>query len=427
MKQLVSYGSITFALAMLFAMTASAAGPAPVDLGLSGNFAILSKAGITDVPLSDITGNIGTSPISGTAIGVTCAEVTGTIFSVDAAGPLPCRITDAALLTTAVKDMQTAYTNAAGRPHGVGATNLNVGRGTLNGQTFSPGTYTWTSNVVITGNITLAGGANDVWIFQIAGTLNIASGTEVILSGALAENVFWQVSGATTLGTNSTFNGTILDKTNIAMQTGAVLNGRALAQTAVTLDHNTVTVSGAGDATPKAPNFDSQLNDKACGEHLVKVIDVTEKVINDVDSGLAGNWAFDNYTRHIKVWSTGSDTYCAAVVIDGTAFAIGGATGPGGSVLIGDNVKAKMKGGYRATIIGTLLPTPLWPTHGSVGDGTVDYLCNSNPSCLGYIDWVAQYFGPDYIFAYDWWGYFYDAGKHGTWLNSASLTTGNIE
>jgi len=407
---------------MLFAMTASAAGPAPVDLGLSANFAILSKAGIQNTPPTHFTGNIGTSPITGASItALDCIQVVGNIFTVDAAGPA-CRTIDAGLLTTAVKDMQTAYTNAAGRPHGVGS-NLNLLGGSVTGVTLPAGTYTWGTPVTITGDITLNGGANDVWIFQIAGTLDLATGVTVHLTGgALPENVFWQVSGAVTLFPGSHFEGTILAKTNIAMQAGATLDGRALAQTAVTLIQSTVTVSGPGDATPKAPNFDQQLNDQACGANLGKpLIDVTEKVINDPDSGLAGIWAYDAYTRHIKVWSTPagtSGTYCAIVTYDGTAFAIEGAVGPGGSGIIGHDVKAKMKGGYRATIIGTLLTPPLWPIHGSVGP-VVDYAC-----C--YVDWTTMYFSGTPSFTFDWWGWFYDAGKHGTWLNSIGLTTGNI-
>lgn len=241
MKKILTIGSTFIALAMMLAMTASAAiHVTPVSLGSAGNFVILSKAGITDVPASKITGNIGASPITGAAIGVTCSEVTGKIYSVDAAGPMPCRITNATLLGTAVNDMQTAYTNAAGRPAGVG-TFLNRGAGNIGGLTLAPGIYTWGTAVTIPTNLTLRGSATDIWIFQIAGTLNIASAKKVILQGgARASNIFWQVSGATTLGTGSTFNGTILDKTNIAIQTGATLNGRALAQTAVTLDHSTV-------------------------------------------------------------------------------------------------------------------------------------------------------------------------------------------
>jgi hypothetical protein len=217
-------------------------GPPAVGLGLAGNFAGLTKAGITDVPSSAITGNIGASPITGAAIGVTCAEVTGTIYSVDAAGPAPCAVIDPVMLTTAVSNMETAYTAAAGRPAGVGP-NLNLGAGTVAGQTLVPGTYTWGSNVTITTDLTLNGGPNDVWLFQITGTLNLSPNMKVLLTGgALPKNIFWQVAGAVTLLTGSHFEGNILAQTNIAMQTGASINGRLLAQTGVSLQSNAVTI-----------------------------------------------------------------------------------------------------------------------------------------------------------------------------------------
>ena len=217
-------------------------GPPPVDLGLAENFADLTKAGITDVPSSAITGSIGASPISGAAIGVTCAEVTGTIYSVDAAGPAPCAVIDPVMLTTAISNLETAYTDAAGRPAGVGP-NLNLGGGTVAGQTLVPGTYTWGSNVTITTNLTLNGGPNDVWIFQITGTLDLSSNMKILLTGgALPKNIFWQVAGAVTLFPGSHFEGNILAQTNIAMQTGASINGRLLAQTGVSLDHNVIII-----------------------------------------------------------------------------------------------------------------------------------------------------------------------------------------
>jgi hypothetical protein len=214
---------------------------APVGLGTAGSFAILSKSGITDVPSSIITGNVGTSPITGAGIGLTCAEVTGTIFSVNAAGPLPCRVTDATGLTAAVSDEETAYTDAAGRTN---PDSVNLGAGQIGGLTMAPGLYKWTTNVGISSDVTLAGGPNDVWIFQIAGTLNQASATKVILSGgAQAKNVFWQTAGGVAIGTTAHSEGTIMSKTMIAMNTGASTNGRLLGQTAVTLQKNTVTIA----------------------------------------------------------------------------------------------------------------------------------------------------------------------------------------
>jgi len=229
-------------------ITALAAGPQPVDLGTAGNFVILSKTGITEAtPASThITGNIGTSPITGAAITLACSEmVTGTIYTVDATGPA-CRVVDPTRLTTAISDMETAYTDAAGRTI-PDFTNLYAG--ILDGQTLVPGLYKYTTGVTIGStpgaNVTLSGGANDVWIFQISGDLTLANGSSVkLIGGALAKNVFWQVGGPTgaILGTTSTFEGNILSAKQVTIASGAVLNGRALAQTQVTLNGNTITV-----------------------------------------------------------------------------------------------------------------------------------------------------------------------------------------
>lgn len=217
----------------------TSSGKGGVPLGLAGSFAILSKSGITDVSPSAITGDIGASPITGAAILVPCTEVAGVIYTVDAAGPLPCRVTNASRLTTAVSNMQTAYTNAAGRTN---PNFLNLGAGNIGGRTLTPGLYKWTSAVIIPTDITISGGPNDIWIFQVAGTLNMSSAVRITLAGgAKARNIFWQASGAVTLGTTSHFEGIILGKTGINLQTGATINGRLLAQTAVTLQMNTVT------------------------------------------------------------------------------------------------------------------------------------------------------------------------------------------
>ena len=218
---------------------ASTYGIFPVPLGLSGTFTVLSKSGVTNVYPSDITGDVGSSPISGTATLLTCPEVKGTIYSVDPAGPAPCVVTDANRLTLAVNDMEAAYTDAAGRNN---PNFVNLGAGTISGQTLAPGLYKWTSTLSIPTDITLNGGQEDVWIFQVEGTLTMASSVNMHLTGgAQAKNIFWQASGAVTLGTYSHFEGIILGKTGINMQTGASINGRMLAQTAVTLQMNTVT------------------------------------------------------------------------------------------------------------------------------------------------------------------------------------------
>ena len=209
-----------------------------VNLRSSADFAILSKSGITNVYPSSISGNIGSSPITGAAIHLTCPEVSGSIYTVDAAGPLPCRLTDASRLTTAVGDMQTAYNDAAGRSN---PDFLNIGAGNIGGLTLNSGLYKFTSAVTIPTDITLAGSSTSVWIFQVSGTLSMSSGVRIHLTGgAQAKNIFWQVSEGVTLGTTSHFEGTILGQTMIAMNTGASINGRLLAQTAATLQTNTV-------------------------------------------------------------------------------------------------------------------------------------------------------------------------------------------
>jgi hypothetical protein len=209
-----------------------------VNLGLASNFVILSKSGITDVYPSVVTGDIGSSPITGAAILLRCTEVQGTIYSVNRAGPLPCRVTNPSRLTTAVLNMQTAYTDAAGRSN---PSFLNLGAGNIGGKTLSPGLYKWTTGVIIPNDVTISGSSNDVWIFQVAGTLTMSSAMKITLAGgAQAKNIFWQVSGAVTLGTTSHFEGNILGKTGINLQTGASINGRLLAQTAVTLQKSTV-------------------------------------------------------------------------------------------------------------------------------------------------------------------------------------------
>lgn len=222
-------------------------GPLPVDLGTAENFAILAKSGITTTGATTITGNIGVSPVAHTAMTgfgeamdashqfSTSPLVNGRLYAADYAFPTP------AIMTAAVNDMETAYVDAAARPAGVGP-NLNLGGGTIAGQTLAPGTYTWDSHVTITTNLTLNGGPDDVWIFQITGTLNMSPNMNVVLTGgAQAKNVFWQVASDVTLRTGSHFEGILLAKTKIAMNAGASIDGRLSTQTAVSLNANTVT------------------------------------------------------------------------------------------------------------------------------------------------------------------------------------------
>ena len=213
-------------------------GPSSVELGAAADYVILAKSEITNVPTSAITGNVGLSPATGAAIGVPCAEVTGVTNAVDSAGPLPCSVIDPVGLTAAVGAAGTAYTDAQGRAPDY----TELAAGNIGGLNLSPATYKWSTAVSIPTTLTLTGGPNDVWIFQIAQGLTVSSGVQVILAGgALPQNVFWATFGTAQLGTTSKFNGVILSQTSIAMNTGATMNGRMFAGTAVTLQQNTIT------------------------------------------------------------------------------------------------------------------------------------------------------------------------------------------
>jgi hypothetical protein len=242
----VSIGFVSLSLGLVLPFFALAAGPATVNLGSVGNFVILSKTGISTTGTTSVVGDIGVSPAAATYITgfaltlpsassfATSALVTGKVYAPDYANPTP---TD---LTTAVSDMQTAYTDAMGRTN---PTATELGAGNIGGMTLAPGLYKWSTGLTIPTDVTLSGSANDVWIFQISQNLNVSSATKINLAGgAQAGNIFWVVAGQTTIGTTAVFNGNILDQTAIVLNTGTTLNGRALAQTAVTLDSNAVTM-----------------------------------------------------------------------------------------------------------------------------------------------------------------------------------------
>jgi hypothetical protein len=193
-------------------------------------------------------------------------------------------------------------------------------------------------------------------------------------------------------------------------------------------------------------NPEKQLSDSACDGKLGRpVIDVTQKVQNDADSGEAGNyWAFDYYNRHIKVWQIaaptgegGESTYCAIVTYDGNFYAVPGQIGPGNTPLgalintpTDEPVNGKFSGGRRATIVGSLLASPLWATHGSVG--TTNYQCDINGICPGFVavfgtgSWADKYFVTGATNVDAWWGWKYNGGSHGTWINALSGNSGNI-
>ena len=213
-----------------------------VNLGTAGNFAILSKSGISTVPDSAITGDIGVSPIDSTAITgfslsaltgyATSTQVTGNVYAADYAAPTPGN------LTVSIGDMELAFTDAAGRAPDV----TELGAGDIGGMNLAPGVYKWGTGLLIPTDLTLTGSATDVWIFQVASDLTVSSGVNIILAGgALPQNIYWQVAGFVDVGTTSHCEGIFMCQTSITLQTGASVNGRLLAQTAVVLDQNTVT------------------------------------------------------------------------------------------------------------------------------------------------------------------------------------------
>jgi hypothetical protein len=256
---------------------AKSAGPSPIDLGGASNFVILSQAGISTTAGTSITGNIGVSPAAATYITgfdliyvtgdtyATSALVTGNVYSPDYADPTPAN------LIAAVGAMGTAYTTAAGLTpdHTV-----DLYAGILTSQILDPGVYKWTTGVSIgAAGVTISGAVGDVWVFQIADTLVLDSGANVYLSGALAENIFWQVAGGVTIQTTAVMKGNILCLTDIALNTGASLEGRALAQTAVTLQSNQV----YGPGVTPIPEF-SQVLIPLVG--MVFVVAIVSKVRN---------------------------------------------------------------------------------------------------------------------------------------------------
>jgi len=221
--------------------TSSTISPAPINLRTAGNFTILTETGISTTGVTSIIGDMGVSPIAATAItGFGLIKdasnqfahtpiVTGKVYAANYAVPTPSK------MTTAVSDMKTAFTTANGIVFP--APKVQMYAGNISGRTLRPGLYKWSTGVLITNvGVTLSGGPNDVWVFQIAQNLTVNNSAIITLAGgAQAKNVFWVVSGKATLGTTVNFKGTILSKTLISLNTGAKVTGKLLAQTAVTL------------------------------------------------------------------------------------------------------------------------------------------------------------------------------------------------
>jgi hypothetical protein len=228
-------------------------GASCVNLGTAANYVVFANTGIhTDAGASVIIGNIATGPgvtstaITGFALNLPAAspfsttpQVSGKVYAYDYAPPTPTEV------NTASNAMGTAYTAAAGKTAVPGTC---PGAGSFDGgvvPSLAPGVYTCSGasgNVTIPNDFTLNGTSTDVWVFQIAGTLDETSAKHVLLTGgALPQNVFWQVAGAATIGSTAHFEGILLDQTAITFGHLSSVKGRLMAQTAVTLDATTVT------------------------------------------------------------------------------------------------------------------------------------------------------------------------------------------
>ncbi|HNP17183.1 MAG TPA: ice-binding family protein [Fulvivirga sp.] len=195
--------------------------------GVSG-LAVLAGESITNTGATSITGDVGLSP--GTSLdGFPPGEYTGVLHI------------NNNIATQAKLDLKTAYDNAAGRT----STDIVTLSGNIGGLTLTPGLYKSTSSLAISsGDLTFdaKGNADAVFIIQIASALTTTSGRQVILSGgAHAKNIFWQVGSSATFGTTSVFKGTVMAMQSITFNTGATLDGKALARTgSITMEGNTI-------------------------------------------------------------------------------------------------------------------------------------------------------------------------------------------
>jgi hypothetical protein len=333
------------------AQTASAAGPTPIDTGTAGDFVILSKTGITNVPTSAITGDIGASPITAAAMdNVTCTEITGLIYGADDAyvgsGDTTCfrgSTDDNTRVANAVLDMETAYTDAAGRTT-PDFTELHDGD--ISGQTLVPGLYKWGTGVLISTDVTLSGGPNDVWIFQIAGDVIQADDSSVLLAGgAMPGNVFWQVAGVSgvAIGSTAHFEGVVLAEKAITLNTGATVNGRLLSQTEVTLIQNTITKPMSVRTLPTLMSLSDVNGDNNTDLGVL---------LRDTDKDRNRLWVMDgNSGMHIETVAFGSEQYRGFVTVpDATGDQI-----PEVAVLVKEGLFARIKDVVNKTLVG--MPT----------------------------------------------------------------------
>jgi hypothetical protein len=193
-------------------------------------YAVLGSTAISCIGTTTVAGNVGVAP-AGSVSGFPAP------CSITSPGNPTPHINDAAAVT-AQADVTPAYNSLAAMPCGTALTGFDLG-----GMTLAPGVYCFTSSAQLTGNVTLAGPANGLWVFQVGTALTTSTSSQVILSGgAQAKNVFWQVGTSATLGQTTKFRGNIVAAVSITMVQGSTLVGRALSKAGITMDGNTITL-----------------------------------------------------------------------------------------------------------------------------------------------------------------------------------------
>ena len=288
-----------------------AAQQAPIGLGTADNFAVLAGQGVTNTGPTTINGDLGTWPNpSVTGPGLT---VNGSIHAADA------------VAQQAQADTAIAYDNAASR------TPVSTVATELGGQTVTAGVYNSnTGTFEITGTLTLdaQGDPNAVFVFQASSTLTTASASTVnLVNGASACNVFWQVGSSATLGTNSTFRGTILALASITVTTGVSIEGRALARNgAVTLDTDTITRATCATPQTTSTTVTSSVNPSDAGQAVTFTATVTAPggatptgQVTFIDSGTPlGTVALTNGQGALTTTTLGAENHTITAVYLGT-------------------------------------------------------------------------------------------------------------
>jgi hypothetical protein len=212
-------------------VTVSSSGPSVgPSLGTAERYAVLGSTAVSCIGVTTIYGNVGVAP---------AGAVTGfpAPCTIAAPGDPDPHVNDGPAMT-AQADVDPAYNALVAMPCGTVLTGQDLG-----GMTLAPGVYCFTSSAQLTGNLTLAGPANGLWVFQIGTAITTGTSSQVILSGgAQAKNVFWQVGSSATIGQTTSFTGNIIAAVSITMVQGSTLLGRALSKAGITMDGNTITL-----------------------------------------------------------------------------------------------------------------------------------------------------------------------------------------